>query len=218
MKIDVANPPQDFLVGLGFLYNPGQNHVGFIYRGLGGEIKICDLCWHRHLRNAPFNDTAYMVCSVTLEPVNLKYLAAALDDISSFNSATIPYGIRAPVQSFNSQNQYIGCVAGEGLTCATFVLAVFRENGFKVLDEESWELNEADTQWQTNIVNALRSYFGMTDPVHISEMETMIGQVSRFRPEHVFASGIVEFEKWPINYQDANEMADSILQMLGKAG
>jgi hypothetical protein len=50
---------------------------------------------------------------------------------------------------------YIRTAAGEGLTCATFILAVMNSVGIKLLEDETWPVREEDKEWIEQIVGTL---------------------------------------------------------------
>ena len=87
--------------------------------------------------------------------------------------------------------RYLRNAPGEGLTCATFVLAVFEAFGIRLLDLSTWPSNRpVDKAWRANILGTLRSR-PEGDPNierHIAAIESN-DIVVRYRPEEV-ASGV----------------------------
>ena len=174
---------------------------------------MCHLAWHYDLRNEIFDKMDYLCESFKLLEVNNKYLAASFGNIADINKCSIPYGIRMPIEGFGDENRYIGTVDGEGLTCATFILSVLEKNGFNIIDKNSWEIREEDREWQENIIEGLKPKIS---DVYLANANEMIGQVVRFRPDEVFASGVIDdVNKWPIEFQDAIRMASEIGRLLG---
>jgi len=66
----------------------------------------------------------YLWGSSGLDPVNKVFMAAYVALLKQ-NAADVPYGIDYGGIYFDDQGRYIVQPVGRGLTCATFILAVF---------------------------------------------------------------------------------------------
>ena len=72
-----------------------------------------------------------------------------------------------------------------GLTCASFVLAVFPAAGLALADYATWPSDRpGDRQWQEKIIQSLE---GRADQTHLEHPHNEIGAV-RYRPEEVAAA------------------------------
>jgi len=69
---------------------------------------------------------------------------------------------------------------GEGLTCASFVLAMFASLNIRLVDFASWSSRRCDTWWQARVLRAARGG-------HAELLRGQWGSV-RFRPEEVVAA------------------------------
>lgn len=215
MKLDLLKVDQSFIVGLGILDNQGQRHIGFIYLDDKQTVyKICHFCWHRVLRNENLRNDDYTVESLKIEETNQTYLVSALDLVTNLNSNHIPYGFRVPIQVFDNEYRYVGNGLGEGLTCATFVKSIFTANGYRIIDEGTWQIRDEDIQWQNQIVDTLKRDLNIVDLEHIKEMEKSIGKVVRFRPEQVYVAGVGGESDWPLRFEDADSLAQKIVQQI----
>lgn len=217
MPFAIPNVPEDFVSGLALKYTNGHGrHIGFIYKK-DACFKVCHLKWHCKLRNESFDKRGYICGSFKLPKVNSKYLAASFSNITDINKCDIPYGIKMPAGIvFDINDRYIGNFVGEGLTCATFILAVLEKNGFNILDKKSWKIRDEDKEWQRNIIEKLRQHSVPED--HITSAEDMIGDAARFRPDEVFAAGVTnDVSAWPIHFHDAVRMAAEIKKNLRKS-
>ena len=68
----------------------------------------------------------------------------------------IPYGFRYQPQLIDSQTgAYTGRSSGEGFTCATFVMAVFKRMALTLLNSETWPNRENDRDWQSDLLRLL---------------------------------------------------------------
>ena len=100
-----------------------------------------------------------------------------------------------------------------GLTCATFILAVFLSNGMELLLEEQWEHRNEDDYWHAYIVKMLeqtKSKYGISD-THIENIRREKGCV-RFRPEEV--AGSLFFKEIPVGFKDASKIGKKIVEHL----
>ncbi len=106
-------------------------------------------------------------------------------------------------------------VQGDSLTCATFILCMLEQFGFKVIDRDSWKITDEDTQWQADMVKILEPFLLKKLPEHYSLQKAAIGTVVRIRPEQlVGACGIFDYA--PVKYEAACEAAEIVLEELDK--
>jgi hypothetical protein len=102
---------------------------------------------------------------------------------------------------------------GLGLTCATFVLAVFASRGIPLVRLDEWQARSEDVIWQDKIISDLRSW-RKGDPeveAHAAALQGERGCV-RYRPEEVMAAGIAS--ELPIGYEFGEEMGRRIAAKL----
>ena len=82
-----------------------------------------------------------------------------------------------------------------GLTCATFVLAMFDYHKLTLLDLDSWKFREDDAKWQRSIFETYLKGKATDWGLDKSVLERIEKEISvpclRFRPEEVFASCLV---------------------------
>lgn len=191
-------------IGTPNLNNPQQRHVGLIYRVDDSGPRFCHLAWHFKLEDEPL-PPLYLWGSSGLDPVN-KVVMAAYIALLKQNATGVPYGISYNGIYFDDQGRYIVQPIGRGLTCATFILAVFTRNGFELLKTDSWPERLDDVQWQQQIIDALTRYASQE---HIEVLMQDVG-AKRFRPEEV-AAGVIS-EIIPLDFAAADALAQEILQ------
>lgn len=103
-------------------------------------------------------------------------------------------------------------VKGDSLTCATFVLCILEQFGFNIIDRDSWTITDEDIQWQETMVELLKPFL---QPEFYELQKENIGKVVRMRPEQIVgACGVYDFS--PINYSQACEAAETVLEELDK--
>jgi hypothetical protein len=186
--------------------DPQQRHVGMIYRIDDSGPRFCHLAWHLTLTDEPL-PANYCWGASGLDPVNKAFMAAYVALLKQ-NASNVPYGIDFNGVYFDDQGRYIVQPIGRGLTCATFILAVFARNGFELVKRDSWPERANDVQWQEQIIKVLTPYAG---PEHIEAIRTNVG-AKRFRPEEV-AAGVIS-ENSPLDFSAAQALAQEILHDL----
>ena len=75
--------------------------------------------------------------------------------------------------------------SASGLTCATFVLAVFASEGYNLINTTEWPHRPEDEEWHKSIIDTL-IYF-KAEAEHIANVLSEKG-CARFRPEEVSLS------------------------------
>jgi hypothetical protein len=101
--------------------------------------------------------------------------------------------------------------AGRGLTCATFVMAVFASRGAPLLHWAEWQPRDEDRVWQEKVVRALRAYGADEEHVTAVNEEAQRG-CARFRPEEVAAAGVCD--TLPLGFVEAERVGRLIVERL----
>ena len=182
-------------------------HSGFLYKLDAGMPRISHLAWHLDLRDEPAADP-YMWANVGLDEANSRFVAAWLADRGK-NPALIPYGIDGAGASFDPEtDEFVPPPVGKGLTCATYIAAVFKHLGFQLLQEDSWPTDRQDDNvWQEHVVKAL-SKTGASEE-HVDAVKNDVG-ARRFRPAEV--TGAATLADWPIAFPSAEAVANSVIE------
>lgn len=183
--------------------NTRQRHVGLIYRVADSGPRFCHLAWHFMLEDEPL-PADYFWGSSGLDPVNKVFMAAYVASLKQ-NASDVPYGIDYGGIYFDDQGCYIVQPLGRGLTCATFILAVFARNGFDLVEVENWPERPDDVEWQQQIIGALTH---RASREHIEAVKQNVG-AKRFRPEEV-AAGVIS-ENTPLDFSAARVLVQEIL-------
>lgn len=119
----------------------GNLHAGVLYRD-GNRASVLHLGWKDHLdRQWPWSR---LWAAPDIEPERLLSIAGLCRRIwrSYQRSRQFPYGIRFAGSSFDARGKLVLGPGARGLTCATFILAVFKAIGVKLVDEEDWPVRE----------------------------------------------------------------------------
>lgn len=193
--------------------NPDQRHIGIMHRGSTGSLHFLHLAWHCRLRN---DDDRPDYLSVWVAPnvpsERQRIIAALCRRVWRKNEKDgIPYAFSNPGDSIDpATGAFLIGQTQFGLTCSSFVLAVFHAAGVQLSNYESWPTNRpGDDYWRRSIIAELESQ--QVDQVHIDRLRQEIGLV-RFRPEEVAAS--TAFAPPPTDFHQAEPLGQQILNRI----
>jgi hypothetical protein len=192
-----------------------QRHVGILHRDRSlGEVQLLHLAWHYDLRNSR-PKPCYLWIDPPIPEARARQVAALCRRVSRSNIRGIPYAFSAPNDCFDPITaQFLLGPERRGLTCASFVLAIFDAAGLALVDHSTWpSRREADARWQQQVLAQLREV--NATPEHLEAVRSEIGNV-RYRPEEV--AGAAASESLPAPFPDARRRADAILEKLDRLG
>jgi hypothetical protein len=184
-------------------------HSGFLYKLDGAEPRFNHLAWHFDLRDEPASDDRYLWADTGLDEGNSRVMAAWLANRGAHPN-NIPYGIDAQGVCFDKETQqFVPPPIGKGLTCATYIKAVFSHLGFIILDEGTWPPDRPeDRSWQIAVVEALRRDGAGED--YVTAVTNDVG-AKRFRPAEVVGAATLPAVSWPAAFEDVAVVAASII-------
>ncbi|HSN98643.1 MAG TPA: hypothetical protein VLS89_10180 [Candidatus Nanopelagicales bacterium] len=182
-------------------------------------VRLLHFAWHHDLReDAVIRRYAWLELPIPrAKGVLITELCRLLAEKYAGRRSKLAYALRYGDGTFDPGNGEFLSQGGHGLTCATFVLAVFASYGVRLLRTEEWQPRPDDLQWQQEILAQLQ--LGLhdkdpgrsVDPRHIEDVEREIG-CARFRPGEVAAAGAVQ--KLPLGFEDAKGIAEAIVHAL----
>jgi hypothetical protein len=186
-------------------------HVAFLYKTDGHPARLAHLAWHHHQIPDGSPDENYLWEQIQLDETNSSYVASWLDDRRA-KPDNIPYGFSISGEVFDGDNDdFIDPPLGEGLTCATFIIAVLKHLKFPLIKEETWPVNRRDdVAWQTGILQQLERTGA--SQLHVEALRSNVGAV-RYRPEEI--CGAACLDDWPVAYDDASTTAAEIVNLIG---
>ena len=196
-----------------------QRHVGFVFKSNDDEKSLfCHLAWHLKLCFDPPADWRVneqrgklFWKNLSLTKLNRMFLAGFLRDIQANNTGNeLTYGFDMPLPCFDEDGKYVPTDEGKGLTCATFVLAVYENLKYPLLDIAEWPNRDEDEEWQNKILDWLKQS-GVASQKHLDAMKQDVGSV-RLKPEEVAAAAI--FDPLPISFEDCVREAEEIKQIV----
>jgi hypothetical protein len=189
---------------------PGFQHLGVILRDPEDDnLRFFHLAWHHTLREEPIDNRNDLLWGEIPLPVERKEDLAVKAWLvrNSYLDNRIPYGFCAPNGFFDATTGRMILGPNQtGLTCATFVLALFHMAGVQLIDYASWEARPADVEFQRYVVQQLA---GHADIEYINKVQ---GEVDgfRYRPEEVMASSIT-----PLNVIQMTQLIPLGIEVVG---
>jgi hypothetical protein len=207
-------PPTDVdRVAIGIY--PGGTHIGLLYREDGeSPTVLLHLCWHRQLRQ----DDPSAKCHAWVRP---RVEVATADTIAAYAALVweknqrrgLPYAFSDPRGFFDNNGDIVPGSEQVGLTCSTFVLAIFEVSGVRLLDYNTWPERPDDLAFQRGVIATLdRTGAAKAD------VAAAAGQLptARYRPLEVAAGAYADDR--PIAFPLAISLADEIGRLIGPAG
>ena len=187
-----------------------QRHIGILFRDdRGRKVTFLHLAFHLQLRIEAPNPTYWWI-DPAIDPRRLRHLAGICRQISAANGSDFPYGFSSPNDWFDEETlERLHGPSKIGLTCSTFILAVFRTGGLMLLDHEEWPHRDGDEAWQRHVIGQLEEYGAPAN--HIAAVQKDIGAV-RVRPEEVGAAAALPAR--PPAYQTVITEAERLLAIL----
>lgn len=187
----------------------GNHHTAMIFRSTASSLRVLHIYLNGTIACEPFPHKRLPFAWVipNISDVWLEQVAALCESIGA-KSRRVPYGLKFSQQSKFMPNGDFSPGAGTfGLTCATFVLAVFHVLGFDLVDDSSWQYRPEDANFQTDILGHLAG-----DPsIPPAEVRQNIADVPcvRFRPEEVVAA--CRRSSHPMSFGDAKPAGAEIV-------
>ena len=192
-----------------------QQHVGIAFiKDDESNYALAHLPWHHRPLGGSVRDTYFWV-ETAFHPARTLQVAARCREILAMSPGGLPFAFSPPNDCFDRETgESLLGPSGSGLTCATFVLAVFHSIGLTMVRWETWPYRAKDVLWQQQVVKALKSRKAAGDPIadeHILAVEKQVDAV-RCRPEEVAGSSTAQ--NFPISFADAEPLALDVLRQL----
>lgn len=198
-------------VAVGVYFN--GSHVGVLHRASKQEsLQVLHLCTHKECVNEDVGSGAMLWVQPLLELESANQVVARARQVYRAScGGAIPYGFSDFAGFFNAKGEIEGSEAGKGLTCATFVLAVFHLAGVMLVRPETWPEREEDKEWQQTVIDTL----AVASSNHLNALRANIG-AKRFRPLEV--AGSAAAEEYPVEFAKAEELAREVKAVLDRRG
>ncbi len=190
-------------------------HIGVIYCRQQAT-RIVHLLFHLRLRDEDLRETKFRVWVDPAVPSSRgKSVAAFCRRVAKVNRHRgIPYAFSHPNRCFSvALGTYLFGPQRHGLTCSTFVLAIFSAMGIHLIDYDApWPVRPEDEVAQAGLVELLRKKGAGLE--HVATVSRQIGSV-RYSPEDV--GGAASVYPPPATFERAQEGAAEVKVALASA-
>jgi hypothetical protein len=214
---DVANLG-DALVALAIgATGEDQRHIGVLYRSASTDPpRFLHLAWHLNLSDDESVPEGFRGVLLSDVPVALQrtIVAECKRSAAADTLAGLPYGFGyQPTLVERAGDDRMVLRGPSGLTCATFVLAIFDLASVSLADLDSWQDRCGDQEWKDHIIATLAKTRWATEQ-HIEAVRRDKDRV-RIRPED--AAGCASATPLPAGFAHAVAEGTAILEELGSS-
>jgi hypothetical protein len=194
----------------------GNTHTGVVYRDFDGRLLLFHQAWQHETRNEPLDGArtdlggSFLCVSPDIDRDRARNLAALCELIAA-TGEPIAYALRDdPEALFDEHTGRLTLPNGKGLSCSTFVLALFRSARLPLVDTTDWPTDRpGDRAFQELLVHILE-HTGAS-PDHVAAVRTEIG-CARIRPEEV--AGAALFSALPVRHPGAEAAGLVLIERL----
>lgn len=206
----IAVPFTQDQVAVAVSHSPmGAGHVGIGFHSAKDGPQVLHLAWHRKLAVDRVPDELKQCWSA--EPCNLpqsagKQVVAFVRAVAK-RGATINYAVNfiASKGSFSSSGAYKPPKGSLGLTCASFVLEVFRGGKIPLVRSETWRDEPANIDWGNRVCAQLERDKDV-DPRHVEAVRRTVSGF-RLRPFEVAGACRLPLKELPASFEAVQEPA-----------
>ncbi|WP_321819635.1 MULTISPECIES: hypothetical protein [unclassified Burkholderia] len=209
-------------IGVAISGSERQRHTGVLYQFESQPVRLLHLAFHHALTNeSPSADYGWVQCQALTDDEAHDF-AMWINEVWAQNANNIPYSINYwKGAHFSPDGKFVPAASGDGLTCATFVMALFENFGWELLDTENWSGRDSDREFQQNVVDALANprFVVQTEEArnHREAQIQYIGSAARFRPEEVTAA-VGDWDFAPIPQDEAEAAGEDVLDQMREKG
>lgn len=224
-------PPDEMDLGV-VLVQTGtrQWHTGLVVRTPDGP-HVVEVNWHFTLEFHPLKASeGYWWAPIALPPRRrADFVAYVVRHARTWEHA-IPFSPTFTRQTIFGDGTLGPFAPGDGLTCATFVLALFRDRlDMNLLDTETWQKRDEDDAWLGEILQNLRQraailrHHGRAEEAAATERHIAVlasnDAVRRYRPGEACAGTLAPKPgSPPLSYIDASRLGAELEESVSLCG
>lgn len=225
-------PGSEFHSSIVIKKTPNGFHTGVIYRDSDTDsINILHLAFHVDLRNDNFfkievdQENLWTFSDFWIIPIDFdssfqRSLSAYCSNIMERNKLFVDSSIDKRIRYglFSGDSLFIEdgtLILGEncsGLSCSSFVIAVFKSIGIKLVDMSKWPKRESDIETHKQLLSWLKGH--CEAPGHMEHYYTVEKEAgcARVRPSEVTAS--LRFENKPAEFFPISQLGEEIEKLV----
>lgn len=211
--IDSSQVSPGRIAHVGIAIHKHEQHIGLLYRvAVRQPVLLLHLPWHNKLCSDAVTADYVLWVDPSIPEDRAKVVAAYCRRIWRKNEANgLPYGLSHPNRFFDHTGTVLGGPAKLGLTCATFVLAVFDTARLPLIRYETWRNpTDKDIKRQRKLAKRLEDDSQVTAE-HVRAFAREIGNI-RYAPLEV--AGAATSDSLPTDYEYAARVATHIRRRL----
>ncbi len=209
--------PFDISITIGIPDQSPDIHAGIIFKD-NSKTKFLHLAWDLDLRLEEDMDNYSKFKWVQfkyffkgdIEDVRKRSAIRFFEMVFRKNGKKIPYGTFYKYSKISRDGEFILGKGEFGLTCATFIIAIFEAIGIFLVDKSTWKYSSEDDVWRENLIKLieekLHQYKHM---LRIFELEK--GR-PRFKPEQIVGASMSK--KIPTNYKYCKKKGKKISKFI----
>lgn len=192
------------------------SHIGIMFHSAKDGLQLLHLRFHKDLSVESFPVTppvTWVASPPNIHIVASKALVGLVRSIAK-RRPQIKYGINveAAKDSISPSGAYKLPKGSDGLTCATFVVEVFRAASLPPLIAlETWHATPENKIWGEGVCKLLE-HVG-ADPLHVAEVRANINGL-RVRPEEVAAATQFPSKSLPVKFEAAASNGAMVMNAL----
>lgn len=203
---------------------PCNRHSGILYRDSGGHLFKLHFGWHWYLANETYSPVACSIPDLDADSPDKpegEWIAGFCERVgASSRNKRIPYNLKydESIDFDAATGDILLGAASTGLSCATFVLAILRSAGHKLIDATGWPRAVGDDKsGQIQFVNMLLDSRNPDAQKQGRIVNSEIG-TPRIRPDHVSGACLETHSTWPIRHAVCDRNAATVVSQLESAG
>jgi hypothetical protein len=148
------NQPNEQWVGVFLQWLPSYGwHTGIIFRGNTSSVYAIHLLGHRYLGKGRPPEGCWII-QIDVPRIRISSITGLLRMVmKKYRFGGPSYGFSSPEREwFTAFGTVVPHKPGEGLTCTSMVIALFKSAGFPLIDLETWPSRNSDQQRKINWV------------------------------------------------------------------
>jgi len=187
-----------------------RGHTGIVYSDEAEESWLLHLAFHHQLQRDLLDGTCgWILSGASIPKERLEHVAAMCARVwQRYEVGGLPYGFRYVASRFNEEGVFVLGADERGLTCATFVLAVYRAVGLELLKLDEWPQREEDQERFEALMRLLARR--CSDVLHVEAVRKQTRAI-RYRPLEVAGGSGCAL---PATFSDAVSVATAIEEEL----
>jgi hypothetical protein len=136
-----------------------------------------------------------------------KFMANYIEAVTK-HTDDVDYGTNPSGVGFDASGRFYSIDPKRGLTCATFISAIFQSAGFPIVNLATWPPRDSDPAWRDHVLETLSSYG------HADRAKQIAGEQVPFRLTPAEAAAAASAEAVPVSFEDTVRLAQPLLHEL----